>query len=1661
MFSPLTNSQILGFSPNNSRCYAATSLLQHKKTLFAFASDNLVFLFDRLTLKYQIIAIPDQTSTIVSLTFTGYDKDTSLICVDQNGKLYFYLLSDLSKPIYEANLGCTPIAITASNEFLFYKTQYCLNATSVGNNWIGTDKIILSETLVHDKCVVSPCGRGIAAYSRGGQNPVVWYSPFERRRRSNLPINGHISSFEWGTSEHLLAVTATEEGIVRLWIESTTSYELCCVKWFDFGCKVLSAAVCISCDIENQIQLKNCQKAMSDSRRVFPSVKRPRTLIMATIENEKEKSSISLLQEKSLPQLQHLGNVNMNVDVAFATFCDLKRIFSDGELKRLISAVRFSKTSLSFYQFELGKSKLTHIAPLKFDFIRSPIINIFKKEKILTQHEDKVLYDWWKLEKAVEKNEYLDYCNFKEGKIGILSNCVLFDNGTKENQPICNFDYEAIFGVIEIYDKIAFIAVIGKKDIHIYTFDESFKEIPVSNSSSNHQFDNLSITVHSTDLFVVSTTNSIDAYFLSKNHYEKFGTLEADHPCALFIPHPLALIAVSLPQYLKLYIVWYNSFIPIEEIDPNLKNEYPYPQFRTMSILENGVILGANKHIFLELRFSSEDLPKPYSLNSNFTLITSFTLGYFYQLYVLLESQEITIESFTKKLPSESFIFPNNPPLGTPNIITQCCKSPPHGWALLDEPGLRFLFSWIFARNSPDLWRYIPFFGVWALLSKEQSALVDSLNLTSAKMLFDMMLPLWAKNVNILIKAVDILIETTIPSDNEIDTYFLFCILLNKRNTAKKIARVKNETKLANFFSIVSEDAKMRTRIEKSAFEAQKQHRVALSAMFFCLRGMTKQALVVLRDDRLLLVLTARLLGEANWHEYILPHLMDGFYTKWWKEENEGAKQLLRNWKYQRSEILSIELHRLEMLKKFETNEPYDILSVQLTPGFAQAQLIELAEVENLEDSEKESPKQALSEPNKDNEILEIEASEIEDESLTVKEVSTFDFGGAVADDWDDYDGFSSDSSENEDNNESENDANNDSKIENHENINDNELENINEAEKEEEKVEIESNLSTRFLRDIFSSPDPIFFTYNERFVVLLISSILNETYCENSLVLISKIANMLYESASGLIGPRAKQRISTTVAILYTLTLAMSKANMMMTLFMRPLNVESLGAIVAEFMNRKPKMPTYPPNILKRFVTKEVTVKESDRELANFISFHEICKVLISQGSLSRLQMLISFFHHRHRLLFTNLKTFYFSESNYSFDLSTIGLRCQDMSERMQETLVQRKWLVSMVNPFVSPFYFGDHFDASRSFERETHFDVQLVAVCINPQNTAEIAVGSKDGIEFINLNKVKKSSTTPSSPTSADTSGDNSTSMSGTEGLTPFDSPFASLMSPAKAEYLDPAAFYQKREFRPQWKKHRAPTRDLPVTCLASHPREPFFVAGTSSGRIYLSPFGKKFTNTTSSVMYNESSVTSISLNETGDRLLSTALDGYIYVSDFKTANLFVSVEGSTAAWLNNDTQIIVCEPMNKQFVVYDTIAGLSPVATFKLPKRSSCSPIAVCGPYVLTGYDDGSVVQLDLRSQQYSTMKLHESPVTVIKYDSSQRFFVTGSQDNSIKIVNARVDATPQILNDVFTTYDQKSEFRGVNDIAISDRTIVACGHSPSIHAWMVNDPRGLYF
>ncbi|KAK8891737.1 hypothetical protein M9Y10_028957 [Tritrichomonas musculus] len=2076
MYNPISKTQIIGISSNSREVHAYTSLLQHGSTLFAFGAENLVFIYDRQSFKQSVVATPDPSSPLVALAFCGYGSQCKLICVNTNSTIYVYSMSNLKRPVYSAKTDHKPVSITATNQLVFYQTEHSIfihpaDFSSEYQEQLKQNVFVLTDTNTHQRCLVSPCGRALATFTRGLAYPVIYYPPFKKKRCAILPLQAKILDFQWGTSEHLIAITADDLGNIRLWTESTTSYELHCVKWFHFDSPILSAAICVSTDIESQTTQVKASSKYSDL--VFPLLKRHPVLILALLDSQEK--NVCLLQETADPHLENIASATMPLDEAFTTICDLRRIFSNHIIKRLISVTRFSRETFSFFQFELGGKSFSITTPFQLDFIKSPVVKILKYKNPITIHKDGTCYDWKNSNIIKNVHSIIELIEFKKGEISVCPNSIqycYYDEEKNERKKGYynlseNFEYATIYTFNN--NSNAMIVLCNLNNIIVVFFDgEKFTENSVMINSEFIR----SATIHSTDLFAVSTDKSVDTYIFNSDHYEKFASYITDSPCAVFIPHPFALIAITFKQLVKFFVVWRDGFIPVNSFDPKLNTDKTIPKIRTITLINKNALLAATKSCFAEINIPKSTFPLPVSNNSDYILLTSFSLAFFYPLFERLNGRKLTKKSYDTKMSSESFSFPSDPPEEIPQVLKTVCHSPPPNWGVLDDEGQRFLFSWIMTRNYSDLLNFTPLFAVWALLSQDQSSLISSLQITSFQMFCDTLIPIWAKDKNILTKAITVLVTETVPKDNEVEDYLFLCILLGRINIAKRIARIKHRKKLETFLSSPhleannknkseahSDDTKEREKLlkkmEKSAYEAQKMHRFSLSAMFFLLRNMHQQAFIILKKMKMLHIIACRILDKDDWPQMIEGMFLNDFYSKYWTEKLKSNKvddnkenftsitqmakaktlttalfapkeaiEALREWKFQRSEILSIELHRYLILKKFDALQPNDILGLQMTPGFLKAQLDSLSnsiETVELNDS-----------TNKPSTSEKVEKSE-------TKNNFEFNFGmdDANFDDFDyDDDEYNQEEEEDKENivvetdeekgkRQSEmyhDDTSSNKKLSDVPSMSFSITAFVQAASNKKDQVLSLSSFSEAFFEPPFESTPLRIFTYNENFIMYLISRILNNTFSRETVKHIAHIANDLFYS---------DKHVLIVLAIIYALSYALSRPSIMLPIFQKPLVIDSCHFFIQQLSEGIYSVPNdKAPNILRNVVSQEIEITEGDRLLANFITLHEFCIVLsyyysslkmnreeqlnihknrgksnnknnsnhneISKSSIKldpfhkiipanelntnankssnklinsttnhhqpnnkiansilidnnnnnndnnsillnnkelndnnensnennkilnddknsndvvvggcfydngndtclwsvesneftekqRIMLanykVISFFHHLHRYNFDHLQSTTFTNQSFLQDLVALGISCWDLPDEMRASQIDKNWMISLDNPFISPFYFDDHFQASKSFEIATRLEGRVIGICLDRYDPNFVAICNNEKVEVINISsrKLKNSdlskeslndsssyifkyeTSNHSTPTlnyneyyqqsrnsnldsyigSRDNSSsavDNSTSsLLANENMHTtmmFDSPFVAdrVFESGEAVKVNKFQFFKKRDFTPLWMTDHTSFKEVNATCIAAHPSENYFFIGSMSGRVYLASFDvkrndannnkKKITSikiaplpqqhqqqasanlhskdllhsmnqflpssptstmmpnnksssfgrgtlivgqsptqsmtstftysmrtnkmttmssirtarastmmrninettisdrlnsppippsksmnitkannesiqstlkptkpykvaksTMNSVCFYDGCVTSIKVNMTGDKILTTCDNGYVFLSDFQnSANLFVCSPRVSACWLNEDTQILVWDPASSSLLVYDTNAGLHPVASFKLPQRSySYCPMDINGSQVVTGYADGSVVMVDLKNNEVmQSINVHKSPVSVLKFDNSGRFFISGSADNNIKITNAKVEREPFELSNAFSDYDVfgldttnsavtgMNEYpgiyglgasqRGVLSVDITGNTLVTCGYSSNVHVWMVTDP-----
>ena len=701
------------------------------------------------------------------------------------------------------------------------------------------------------------------------------------------------------------------------------------------------------------------------------------------------------------------------------------------------------------------------------------------------------------------------------------------------------------------------------------------------------------------------------------------------------------------------------------------------------------------------------------------------------------------------------------------------------------------------------------------------------------------------------------------------------------------------------------------------------------------------------------------------------------------------------------------------MLRAFKVDEPWDVLNLQLTPYFVRGYL----------NTHKESV-HGIDIPD-----IEKEHSSEPAEDIYPAATPTFSFG---MEHWeDDLDESFSDSESSE------------SSTSSHVSV----------VPEQTNLVPFESNLSISFTAAPYETGEPKIVTFSEKYIVSLLARLFNDDFDLEVIRFLAKIATTLHDR---------RERTDIVAAICYGLVFVFNKPNLLVPLFTRPFDCGSLESLFRAFQSVHIKMPKSKPDVLSMFASNSHTVTPDDVALANFLTFHEICKVLeevrttmIAEHEVdpqSKMSILSSFFHHRHRLLFRALNTYYFSEPSFATDMANCGFNVHGISDAMYENSLNRKWTITLPNPFISTFYSGDHFQCSRCFEINTNAEEPLRGVCINALNNHQIAYIEKE-LKMLNIKEYMALKRSYSSCDALDQICLHEPSPE------PFDSPFAMSLPHHDAIPTHKFDIFQKRKFKPKWHKERISGKDFRATCIDSHPTEPMFVTGEQNGIVHLWSFNRTLVSS-ASVKYGDDRVSSVSFNQSGDRLLVTYDNGYIFVSDFATANLVASVPGSTAAWVNTDTQVVVCEPRRANLVVYDLLAGTTPMASFDLHKFTQKVPIAVNGSQVITGHDDGSVVMVDLRSGQVDPLVLHKSPVHALKFDLSGRFFMSGAAENSMQIVNAMITAPPEESTRLFSDFNPHANKRGVLAFGTSKQTIAACGYSSMIRIWHVSDPKGLF-
>lgn len=1577
MTSLLSQSQVVAVAPNGYGAFDYSVMSLNATNLFAFASEHRVLIYDRRDFSHTVIETPDPTKKIIACAFCGF---RFLYCCDSKRMLYKYRRNENNE--YELtdqfDIGCRPTALQAGSKHFFFISGQKLFCCDVHERELRP--YLMSDGHMHKELAVSPCGRAIAAYTQGGAYPIIWFAPYDNRNRFCLPVRGNIVDFKWGLSESMVCVTAGCDQVIRVWVESTDKVEFRCSNWFKSDYNVRFLSFCYP-SLE-RAQPHSFHEAKSVNKGVFPYSVSPMYPLLVGI--DKESGDGLLLETDSGPKLKLSAVVDLRFHDPIFSCTDSQLTAVKKQVETVMVTTVFAKSALTFHQTEISKEFLRTSVPYRVSFIRNQISRIETNDNgdIITV-QDGVGYNW------TEGKE----CEFSPPKVGACDVTINHSNIeliSVDERKVFDIGFEPQFTYHVIVDDVLLVfSCCEQKAVVVIYKDSTFGCYSVVADDLKP----LRVTFHSTDLFAVSESNAVRIFFNTGCEYAEISRarLAASNPLCLFLPHPLVVLAVASEHSLSFYGVTSMGLEEYKTISTAKIQAMKYIE-KTQSLVI------ATKRTLFKLILPSDCLPKPRDLDSEYVVTTALSMCKFRLIDDFVHNKLPDLSSFVETIDAESFSFPSPDKL-TGNL-KRFCSLLPERWANVDDCGMRFLFTHILSLIYPELQKHEWILSVWALLSRDQLNLTSLLKYDSLRAICDSYLPLWAKNKEVLISAISQLVSKSMPKVEEVDDWVLLAVAIGKRQLAGQFAKHHGQEKLASF--LLSRQIPPK-KIENSAYAAQQSHRYSLSSMFFLLRGMKHQALIVLKSQPMLQVLIGRIVEEENWRDYI----PDEFYSLWWHEQRDNAVSVLTK-DLPKIDILSLELHRYCLLRQLDAESRVFVLNIQDCPYFVIDLLThhDARVVERVIIPEPAAPPEPKAQ-----------------ESSLVFSFGASDWGVGESDFEDDYDSDSENSVT--------------------EPIPDSPTEKV-------EQVELLfSNFASSFRSPLFDSSEYSIVSRTEESLVKLFADVYNHERLSLA------IKQLLLISEQMLSSPDAD--IPVVMAILFTIAYGDSNFNSMSPLMVDECSFHSCLTTLDVYKmhggsgDRQKLSLRY---LSKLFSTTDIS--ESDVELVKYTAFHQMAQVLSSKLTDKHISMITSFLHHRHRIMFDNLPSCRFSSPSMASDLSSsgIGRNCEETIHMMEEAKQDEMWVLAVHDPFISPFFIDTGFVSSFSYDFQfpaTH----ATGICINSNNNQNIAIAgnrviktmiSQDQLDgtCVNEANVKMLDEWDVVVTDEDVSLADQTPN--------FQSPFVPIMPSSRTTP-------RSRKTRDlgkmsNWRTDSLTEKDVKAKCIDAHPTSELFVTGDNIGRVHIWDFDKERSMAIGSHRVCDKRLETVHFNVTGDRILCVASDGQVIVSDFVTERRFSITPNSRIQWLNADTQFVVSDPMQSRFSVYDILCDTSrPVATIEYGKEPQMfCPFDICNSHIAAGFTDGTVVVLDTRiARRIGHLDLHEGNITCVKYDPSGSFFMTGSSDNAVSVVEAKTLGKVQQLRDILPEYDPQKPKRGIVSLAISTQSIVAAGYSPCLHIW----------
>jgi len=1606
MSSYLPSWQRVGIKPNNFRSFDSTIYAINRSYLVAFPCEHMIFIYDRQTFQERMIITPDPTDIIIALTFVG---EQHLYCCSSKGILYLYSIIKESNLLDFKDIKMVPSSITASLRNLFFISGNCIYLMPIKSSLCLSQPCLLTDTQSHLEVSVSPCGRAISSYIRGGPPPVLWFEPFEKLKRFVLPMASNVQDFQWGCTNHLTAVTASVDGIVRIWTESSSSHDMVCVSWYSFNRPVQSVAFCQPS--EHWHHPNRFGRAVSKSQDVFPFTPRMPAFIIASLGDES-----FLLEQISKPKMRCLFSMKLPSIGVVCTICDTRYLFAENQIKRRLDISIFSMTHLSFYQIEYGNGDFLCHCPFSRPFISSTIKSIRQKNsQLVSYHNDGSVYNWYE-ERPLDNNE--EMYNFNEKQIIVGSHYFELKKSLEYIQKV-DFGFQSLIFEIWIESNNAMVIVSDGSIIISYISSGSeFRKIDVE---ALH--DNISnISIHSTDLIAVSSPSDVKILFRNKNGFSLLSSRNFETPNVFFLRYTIPIVLVSTTNELGFYAILSDRIASPSEVPLYSWTFKPIPSRRinAISFFDDGSIFASTENSLFRVQVSSESFPSLYSPSRAYTVCTAYTLAYIPVLISIVNSRIPSQKDFSFSKLCDTSPFASNThllPLNLQKIISII----PQNWQDLDRYGQICLFSFILSFNVPQVRKCIGLFSIWGRLSKNQDQLAKMIQFKSLSDVYDSLLPYWIRENSVLQSSIVHFLSKSQPNSADIDEFLLLCIITGKKVLGKKIAAAFGQEKLASTIDASLSGQLSTRKTLLAAYRALREHRPALASLLFYVSNDFESCVGVLKYNFILSDLVSRLINVKRNDDSIhsVKSLLNGFYYHAISGELCDAINSLKTLVLEPCEILSINAHKCELLKAYNSFVLPMSLDIMESPYIAYS-------IINNHDSVAPSPSLEViihQELKKNSEQV------ISDDHDETSDDLNFDFGGGDIGDFDE-----SDSS----------DYSNDPKIEPL-------FPDQNLHENNDFKI-YPVTLGNSLIKLEMAIKGPELVSLSDYYLCFLMTKIFNNE-CNPTIV------KILCDASKILI--QNDMDVFKASMLLFSIEYTLSRVNFMVPLFENTFFVPSLAIMIEQTISHLNKS-NMNSEMLNSIVGKSKQITDNDKHLFWFLLFDKmscsLCKGPINYSPF------LSSYHHRHRHLFSCLKNFKLSNPSIKSDVAPLLPNCIEKLKIMHDTRLTEHYRIAVSDPFISPFMPASGFSYSRTYVVSSKASSSVIDICINPQNNQNIIVAAKDIFDFhISQEDLKNDFNESAELDTADDwdvvnykNNDLKTENVVDNNRTIFDSPFISKIP--KYSYNNNEPLKSSRFFSHSWKLCSAKD-SFSTLCCASHPTRENYVSGASDGRLFLWDYGNKIPK--ASAKYTEHGIRTLRFNHYGDRILFGTNNGHIFTSNFHEAQHVSYSPNSTATWLNTDTQVVAFQPNDSSIAVYDTLVGEKPILTIKAPQpEQKRSPIASYGSCLAIGMGGGRVYLYDIRMQkELSHLCLHEEAVKSLVFDDSGSFFVSGSKDNSISIIETKEFVQVGRIEGVLPNTNMQSKKHGVKTIAISNQVIVAGGYSSHLHVWTMSDPNSV--